>query len=427
MSTGGNVGVGGFDATGGAMSTGGTTSIGGTTAIVATSCTIDATFYVKGAPNPMDPCQSCQPGTSSSNWSDTPTAGCNHAIAAGLYRSCAVMNGSAFCWGDNLYGQLGNNDGTHTGSTVPVQVYGLTAGITAIAADGQHGCAVANGAAYCWGANYYGMLGNNSTINSDVPVPVSGLTAGVTAIATGSIFTCALVNGNVSCWGYDDTASPQIAKVPVKVSGLPAGVTAIAAGGFHDACAIANGSAYCWGSNAFGQVGNNTTSDESPVAQVQGLPAGVTAIATGGNGRNNSDHACAIVNGSAYCWGHNNVGQLGNNSQKNSSVPVQVSGLTSGVTDIDVDDYHSCAIVNGSVYCWGANGYGQLGNDLSKLSLVPVKVEGLPAGVTAVSAGGAETCALVDGSAYCWGMNGLGQLGNNSTKDSALPVKVLLP
>jgi alpha-tubulin suppressor-like RCC1 family protein len=68
-----------------------------------------------------------------------------------------------------------------------------------------------------------------------------------------------------------------------------------------------------------------------------------------------------VINGSAECWGAGNHGQIGNNTTTNSLVPVQVQGLTSGVTATANGYNHSCALVNGSVRCWGNNSYGQLG------------------------------------------------------------------
>ncbi len=340
------------------------------------------------------------------------------AISAGDEDTCTIVNGGVQWWGLNSI------------SLFPVQVPGLASGVTGISAGGSQTCAIVDGGVQCWGRNNYGQLGNNSVIDSLVPVQAEGLTSGVTAITAGWGHTCALVNGGAQCWGNNidvqlgnDFAS--IGLVPVQVQNLASGVTGISAG-YRHTCAIVDGGARCWGGNDYGQLGNNSTATYSVVpVQVQGLASGVTAISTGW------DHTCALVNGGAQCWGSNDYGQLGNNSTTNSLAPIQVQSLTSGTTAIaaiSAGFNHTCAIVDGGAQCWGGNDHGQLGNSsTTTYSAVPVQVEGLTSGVTAIDAGRNFTCALVDGGLQCWGDNSYGQLGNNSMIDSTVPVKVQFP
>jgi len=294
------------------------------------------------------------------------------AIAGGLGFSCALTStGGVKCWGTNGHDELGN--GQDSDSRSPVDVAGLSRGVTAIASGLRHSCAITTaGSAKCWGANISGALGDGTTTRRPRRVvDVFGLTDGVTRIATGSDHSCALMS---------------------------------------------TGGVKCWGSNRFGELGDGTTSDRLTPVDVLGLSRGVTAIAAGGF------HSCALVSaGGVKCWGGKDL------------TPVDVFGL-SGVTAITVGSTHNCALTSSrGVKCWGQNDNGQLGDGTTGNRLTPVDVLSVSGGVlsvsggvTAIAAGAFHSCALTStGGVKCWGVNSSGELGDGTTTNRTRPVSVI--
>jgi alpha-tubulin suppressor-like RCC1 family protein len=372
------------------------------------------------------------------------------SISAGGEHACAIMNGAAYCWGENYNGELG--DGTNSNSAVPVAVdtTGVLAGKTLvqITAGYENTCALdSTGSAYCWGADRYGQLGDGTTSNSNVPMAVSttGVLAGktLTQITTGLVDTCALDSAGAGyCWGWnaygqlgDGTTTDSSVPVAVSTGGALGGarLSQITVGAYATCAVVVAGAPYCWGYNTYGELGDGTnTSSDVPVAvDTSGALAGkfVTLINASWY------HTCAVdTTGAAYCWGQNDHGQLGDASSADSSVPVAVdaSGALAGkaLTQITAGAFDTCALdVSGAAYCWGYDSYGELGNGSTTSSSVPVAVDtgGLLEGkvITQIYAGVWHTCALdAAGAAYCWGANASGELGDDATPPSAVPVLV---
>jgi alpha-tubulin suppressor-like RCC1 family protein len=199
--------------------------------------------------------------------------------------------------------------GSATVAVVPVVVSLLT--FTSVAAGGAHTCALtASGAAYCWGRGESGQLG--------IPTPAT---------------TCNTDGGPFAC-----------SRVPIPVGGGIA-FTVLTGGGAHTCGLTSDGSAYCWGSNASGQLGDNSaTKREAPTAVATQLK--FVSIDAG------AQHTCALTGaGVAYCWGANNRGQLGNTTQAGSLMPTAVTGdhtfqmITAGGFSIG----HTCALTNEGV------------------------------------------------------------------------------
>jgi len=274
------------------------------------------------------------------------------AISVGTQVICALSTaGNVYCWGDNSSGEIGNNSTTN--SYTPVEVLGVggtgfLSGITAISTSYDVTCALSNsGNVYCWGDNTYGELGTNSTTSSLTPVEVlgvggSGVLSGVNSIATNGANSCATItSGNVYCWGANflgmlGNNSNVESNAPVEVlgvgaSGFISGITSISSENYTMCTTSSSGNVYCWGDNQYGQVGNNgTTEVDTPVEALgiggTGLLSGIVAVSEG------YQTTCALSSaGNAFCWGFNGDGGLGNNTTTSMSTPVQVLDLPASV------------------------------------------------------------------------------------------------
>lgn len=359
-------------------------------------------------------------------------------------------NTRILAWGDNQYGQLGNNSTTQ--SLVPTATLssGVLSGktVVAVSTGDSHSLALcSDGTVAAWGYNGSGQLGNNSSTNSLVPVAVntSGVLSGktVVAVAAGQDHSLALCSdGTVAAWGYNNwgqlgnnTTTSTSVPVAVNISAPLIGkkVVAIDAGVYHSLALCSDGTVAAWGDGASGRLGNDDSGQRNvPVAvNTSGVLSGKTVVSIA-VGREHSLALCS--DGTLVAWGKNSNGQLGNNSTTDSRVPaaVNTSGVLSGKTVVAIaaGSVHSVALCSdGTLAAWGDGWYGQLGNNSTAQSLVPVAVNtgGVLSGKTVVTftVGSHHTVVRCsDGTVAAWGYNPWGQLGNNSTAQSLVPVSV---
>ena len=403
-----------------------TVSNGVVTGVSVGSATITATSEGKSADAPV---------------TVTSTLATYVSVAAGGAHTCALTAaGAAYCWGRGESGQLGVPVSTTCAIDSANFPCRLTPGavrtalvFTQLTAGGAHTCGLtSDGTAYCWGSNLVGQLGDNS--NTDRNAPVAVLTAlKFVSIDAGAQHTCALTSdGTAYCWGRNDRGQLGDATsfnrlVPVAVSG-GLKFERIAAGGFNigHTCALTNnGAAYCWGDNERGQLGIGTVDVLVSHPTPQLVAGGLTFTRlSAGLGR----HNCALTAaGIAYCWGENSYGALGDGSSVDRATPIPVSGGLA-FAQVSAGGFvgHSCGFdANGAAYCWGDNEVGALGNGTTNDKFTPFPVAGAFT-LKSMDSGFRHTCAITtNGILYCWGSNGAGQLGVSSTVAQSVPSRVV--
>jgi alpha-tubulin suppressor-like RCC1 family protein len=348
-------------------------------------------------------------------------------VAGGANHACAVLTSGALkCWGWNYAGQLG--DGSTTQSAVPVDVVGLSSGVEWVAAGSNHTCAVMSGGAVrCWGSNDSGALGDASLVSRAVPAAVNGLSGSAVRVSAGNHSCAVMTDGDIRCWGSDHSGAlaqnlTYDRPAPVQVQGLGSGMAAVTAGPNMSCGITSSGGARCWGTNYAGQLGDGTKMTRAVPGDVQSLTSGAAQLSAG------LGFACALTAaGGVKCWGSNPDGQLGNSSVTQSSTPIDVDGLASGVAEVAAGDWHVCArLLTGAVKCWGRNSDGQLGDGTQTQRNAPIDVVGLGSDVTSISVGRAHSCAVLTGGAVkCWGDNGSGQLGDGTNTSRLTAVNVV--
>ena len=280
------------------------------------------------------------------------------------------------------------------------------------------------GALWTWGQNDQGQLGDGTTANRSSPVSVLLTRVIVSCQRDLSYNTFALdTAGTVWAWGtgtngalgnntITSVSSPTTLVGGRQFAALATGVMPAAqapSGGALDM----NGYAWVWGNNNVGQLGQNTTATVSSPVSVIG---GRQFVALNRNGR------AIDLNNQAWAWGGNSYGQLGIGSYTSQSSPTSVVGV-SNITKIASSGPHTLFLTrSGTVYGAGFNGYGQLGDGTIINRNTPVLVNTGNNKIIDIATG-LNHSVLLDqyGKIWTFGSGSYGQLGNNVTQTGSMP------
>ena len=338
------------------------------------------------------------------------------SVAAGQSHYIAISStGTAYTWGDNRYGQLGS-DGT---SSTPAAVDVGSLVVNAAAGEYHTTILLASGKLMSVGANRYGQLGIGSGCYSyREPVLLSGL-ENIEKVFAGEFDAYALED-NGTLWEWSDTGPyPQVSQL---LDGTGKSLSDMVQSEGFTLLLMTDGTVYAMGDNAYGQLGDGTNNDSDTMVQVRdsagtGYLTNIVSIAAG------NYHVLALTDGGlVYTWGRNNKGQLGNNTTTNQSLPVQVQGI-SGIAEIAAGGNCSLARTEGgNVYAWGNGSNYQLGNGTTTYASTPALIpygNGNLENIISVCAN-TTTCHALDsaGRVYGWGKITTYSLGAEEIKQT---------
>lgn len=333
-----------------------------------------------------------------------------------------------------------------------------------LAAGGNHTAALrSNGEVWAWGSNTNGELGDGTSGTTPRPTPVrvradaSNFLSNVRAVAAGTSHTVALkADGTVVAWGLnssgqlgDGTVVQKLYPVTVKLANGTAlsGITQIACGATHTLALKNDGTVWAWGANASGQIGDGTTTTPKSFATQVKVSASVFLTNVVSISAGSAHSAVAKTDGTVWTWGLNGSGQLGNNTIKSSSFPVQAvsaSGILTSVSRVFCGANSTFAL-DGSVWAWGLNSNGQLGDGtatsprkVAVRTVYPPSPPFMPnpwpvSGVKMVASGASHTEIMIAGGGgwnpyYSYpqgfGLNSSGQVGDGTTTQRVYPTNL---
>lgn len=341
------------------------------------------------------------------------------------------MAGQLWVWGNNAYGELGDN--TTISKSSPVQTIADASNWIQASAgygNGSHRAAIkTDGTLWVWGRNQVGQLGDNTTTHRSSPIQTVAFGTNWSQVSCGYRKTLALKTDG-TLWGWGLNSNGELGEntttnrsSPIQTIAFGNNWTSVSCGQRHSAGIKNDGTLWIWGYNNNGQLGDNTTTHRSSPIQTVGFGNDWSSVACGYN------NTIGIKkNGTLWAWGANLYGQLGDNTIVKKSSPVQTVAFGTNWVKASCQGY-SVAIAlkaDGTLWGWGYNGSGELGNNTITNRSSPIQVIGTSNAWTTISTNMEVTLAAKkDGTLWVWGYNSVGQLGDNTTVSKSSPVQTV--
>ena len=333
-------------------------------------------------------------------------------------------------WGQNTYGKLGVNNETTYSS--PIQIPGTTWGPNVVSGSNNGMATKTDGTLWSWGYNAHGELGINNRTKYSSPVQVPGTTwsSNRRTLSSGAYSTNMAVktDGTLWSWGRNDKGELGVNDVakrssPVQIPGTT--WSECSSGSFYSMAIKTDNTLWAWGKNFQGNLGQNSRTYYSSPVQIPGTTWKDVQCA--------SYHALATkTDGTMWVWGFNYDGTLGQNQAPGNlarvSSPVQISGTTWNKISTAggaIGQFHGMASnTSGELWMWGNNQYGPLGDGSQTDRSMPVQIPGNTWG-TSLSIGYLSAAASkTDGTLWTWGRSNYGQGGHNNTTSYSSPKQV---
>ena len=363
------------------------------------------------------------------------------STGTGWYNLIDENKGIAYAWGNGFRGKLGDN--TEVSKTSPVSVVGGFTDWCQVSGGSSHSIGLrSNGTVWAWGCSAYGRLGDNCTVipstsGRSSPVSVVGGFTDWCQVSAGASHNLG-VRQNGTAWGWGNACSGRLGNnvngsinlvngtggfsSPVSVVGGFTDWCQVSAGGSHSLGVRTNGTAWGWGDNAYGRLGDGTTVDKSSPVSVVG---GFTDWCQVSAGFQTS--LGVRTNGTAWAWGRGTSGGLGDGTAVTKSSPVSVAGGFTDWCQVSAGLSNGLGVRrNGTIWAWGVGTCGRLGDGTTVSKTSPVLVLGGFTDWCQVSMGDQHSLGVrTNGTAWAWGIAADGVLGAGAVGNASSPVSVV--